>query len=83
MANLTGVSNRNVFKAVAISSVVTPLTAIIGCLIVVHSFGLSGLQIGGGWGINRCFCLICLMCYNKTPTWLIRAWIHRLTGTMG
>jgi hypothetical protein len=54
MANLTGVSNRNVFKAVAISSVVTPLTAIIGCLIVVHSFGLSGLQIGGGGGAFGC-----------------------------
>jgi hypothetical protein len=54
MADLTGVSNKNVLKAVMLSSVITPLTAVIGCLVVVYKFGFSGLQIGGGGGAFGC-----------------------------
>lgn len=52
MASLTGVNTRNVFKVWTVVTVLLPLTSIIGCLWIIHTFGIgrtSEAQWVGNW----------------------------------
>lgn len=45
MGSLTKTSNRNIFKAVILASVIAPLTALIGMIWMFYAFGASRLPI--------------------------------------
>jgi len=44
LANLTGVGNKNVFKLILITTILAPLSALIGFLTIMYTFGQSRLQ---------------------------------------
>jgi hypothetical protein len=44
LANLTGVNNRNVFKLICITAILAPISAILGFLTIMYTFGQSKLH---------------------------------------
>jgi hypothetical protein len=53
MASLTGASNKGVFRILTVTTILLPLTSIIGCIWIVNTFGVTRTSLGswyvGNW----------------------------------